>query len=848
MFDKIRNLVGGAAGSSNPVTSTLWTTPWAWRREDGVYKGYNGHVWVYRALPLDPIEWEDDQRRLALGRQLHDLLVELGETSKALSGQRILSRNREIHIVSVAWQDVPTPPEGTPEKLAGYFDDAFSEYLVPRKAVMIGVRLRPKASAARTQETGLQGLLEYGQQLFAQATSDQGPEFKAFEEDLANVSTILSRHGCRVPDKTERGQLESWYNLGRGPDAVVYERKEWLEIDDADTIEVAAVMDFEQPLLDAPHSQWIYEAETHGDGPHVVSVRAELEPPEVTRSRSRTSQRRINALLEEEAKTGDLEHGEYSRVGELAKGVEEHFTNSREALLTNASLLMARRQSNADETYIDYLRGRFGIQMKPLEHRQLDALDETLPCSSKRVNPFLQDLNLAMLAYAGVHGFSELGDSKGVLAGLVHPDFTPCYVDPLGAPAANQPPGMGVLGQPGAGKTYFLQSLALQSSLAGLPVILVNPKGFDTLAPFAEAADGQVIHMTQVEERGGAFDPFRFAPPEIAAEIATQYITDVMGDDFDATERRKLMAAMKRGARVAAASDEPTCVMQALQHLEPEYSHVRTAVKEMVEGSSLFGLGIGTKPQPPLRGSKQLTLIEFDRDLDLPEGGVTAQTTITQRIALNAVRLTTRAALWMLAGQTGGVLIVDEAWTFLSQPEALADLQRIGRLGRSLNILPIFATQRIADVVGEGRDLESFISRWFVMQTTEEREAKTGLEIIGLEPTKARIEWLADCGPRPARDGRPPRWAAALHKDLDNRHAVVSIGPTPRWAHNAFTTNPEERRKLREAEQEQQNTQQQQNTGPPPEAPHDAQRPGRARSGSQGPAAGDATGWVEPEQ
>jgi hypothetical protein len=144
----------------------------------------------------------------------------------------------------------------------------------------------------------------------------------------------------------------------------------------------------------------------------------------------------------------------------------------------------------------------------------------------------------------------------------------------------------------------------------------------------------------------------------------------------------------------------------------------------------------------------------------------------------------------ILVGSGGGVMVVDEAWTFLSSSEGLAALQQIGREGRSLNLLPIFATQRVDDLLRDGVDMEGYMSRVMVMKLTDDREARAALKLCGLEQTPDRIAWLRNAGPR---NGRP---AMGLHRDLQKRHSAVLVGPVPPAAHQAFTTNPSERREL----------------------------------------------------
>lgn len=233
--------------------------------------------------------------------------------------------------------------------------------------------------------------------------------------------------------------------------------------------------------------------------------------------------------------------------------------------------------------------------------------------------------------------------------------------------------------------------------------------------------------------------------------------------------------------------------MDALAYVDdPE---VRRMVNEQITASATFSLGIGTVPKERYQTNRGLTLIEFDRKLDFPEKGKSPTTySRAERISLSIMRLVTRAAMEILVSSGGGVLVVDEAWTFLSSNEGLAALQQIGREGRSLNLLPIFATQRIADLLREGVDMESYISRVMVMKLTDEREAVAALTMCGLEPTPERIAFLRNAQAQRATETSPMRPAIGIHRDLRDRHAAVFIGPVPANAHEAFTTNPEERK------------------------------------------------------
>ncbi|MFD0856009.1 hypothetical protein ACFQ07_27465, partial [Actinomadura adrarensis] len=471
------------------------------------------------------------------------LLGDLGATSRQpIGGLATLSNNRVVHLISITWEDLVTPPPENSAELRGYQAGAFG-FLAPRRALFVGVQLRSslldKAVKRRRAPGGVPAMLRSVTDLIKESVAEDVPDLTDYQRDIEHVSAIFGRAEARVPDRQELDQLESWYNLGRGPDAVIEELPTRLAVNGVGEVELAAVMRFDQPIMPSPHAQWALDAISHpGDAPHVISIRAELEPANLTRARARRAQRRIMSNMEEERRTQDLEKVELSETFQQAKEVEDYLAGSDQPMLANCSFLMAREISDATETYLEFLRQYYGIQMKALEHRQIQALEETLPCSSVRVNPFLQDVNVPMVSLAGLQSFSDLGDDAGVFGGLVDPDGTPFFVDPRSAPRMNLPPVFGIFGDPGSGKTFFAQSVATQSTLNGLPVIFVNPKGGDSLYGMVNyvrdlGVPAERVTMSALEETPGAFDPFRYAPPTIAAEIANVHILAALDDAKD---------------------------------------------------------------------------------------------------------------------------------------------------------------------------------------------------------------------------------------------------------------------------------------------------------------------------
>ncbi|HEY8482406.1 MAG TPA: hypothetical protein VIL71_21480, partial [Spirillospora sp.] len=343
----------------------MWTTPYAWRTADGVYVGHNGEVWMYRTVRLSPMKWEDPAEQLSMAAPLARLLGDLGRTSRQpVGGISTLSNNRNVHLVSITWDDLVTPPKENSEALRQYQAGAFG-FLAPKRVLFVGVQLRSSLmdKAYRTGKASGGGLSTFKAltELVKDSMAEDVPDLSTYEKDMEQIKTIFDRADAQIPTRQELDQLESWYNLGRGPDAVIEELPTRLVVNGIGELEMAAVMRFDQPVLPSPESQWALEAISHpGDAPHVISIRAELEPPNLTRARARRAQRRIMANMEEERKTQDLEKVELSQTFQQAKEVEDYLAQSNQPMLANCSFIMAREVTDAAETYMEYLSQYYG--------------------------------------------------------------------------------------------------------------------------------------------------------------------------------------------------------------------------------------------------------------------------------------------------------------------------------------------------------------------------------------------------------------------------------------------------------------------------------------------------------
>lgn len=771
------------------------TTPVAQRTRDGVFFGHGGEAWLYRVLPQDALQWEDAEVRQGVTRRMATLFTELGMQShlpppgiRAIRNQQ--SGLREFHLLSLVADVLPVPPKENPDALRRYQETLFAESraVCASKLTVFGVRLR------RSGISRVRGLRAHMNELATTAIGHD-VDLASYAADSALIGGILRKAGGVVPGEEEARRMEFWWNGGRradslltvGPDGRTISCAAWPE-----GLQFQAIIGFENAQMDPAAGLWLNDVFSANEGCVCVSVRGEVYPAGGVNALFRKTRRKARTAMEENAATGDVDRGEDAQLAAAAADLEDYYRESAEPVLRNCSTIFARLATEATHTYADLLNSRWGLEVKTFELRQAQALQETLPCGpsrSRREKPFSHDVSIGTLAASGITSFSAVGDDEGVWIGTALSDCTPIWVDPGGASKANTPPAMLVVGESGSGKTFLLQLLATQAAEAGFPVVFINPKPADSLSGFAHAVNGETVRMSSSEHNPGALDPFRFArTPQDAAAIASAHVKAVL--NLDQMDELHLDSGMLR-----AAGEGARCVGDALAHpMVPE--EVRASVRMLCEGQPLFAQGVSWTERSRMGliagdaedGGGRLTLVEFDRQLSLPQTMDRAAHSREETMGMAAVQLVCTAALESMFAAGGGVLIVDEAHVLMGSSEVARRITRLGREGRSQRILPVLATQLLADVVEGESNMVSHLSRVCVLKMRDPREAHAALRLLKLEPTEERLAWLASAGPV-----RGERGSLGLFRDLQDRVSGFTVGPIPKSTEMLFSTNPLDR-------------------------------------------------------
>ncbi len=150
--------------------------------------------------------------------------------------------------------------------------------------------------------------------------------------------------------------------------------------------------------------------------------------------------------------------------------------------------------------------------------------------------------------------------------------------------------------------------------------------------------------------------------------------------------------------------------------------------------------------------------------LALPDPGASRETyTRAERVSVATLSLVAAQALRLVSSnrKRHKIVLLDEAWFFLSSAQGRALLNRVIRLGRAFNATVLVATQRIEDL----GPLSELFGVYCLFGQETEREARVGLAQIGLDPAEPGL----------AARMTAYRQGLCLMRDLDGRVGEVKF-------------------------------------------------------------------------
>ena len=816
-----------------------WPTTMRSRLTDGRMVGTDNSVWVYREVPLSPVvDAASPHDGLAAAEPLMKALEELAGMSAGAVARRSVAKSsyREFHLLLVNVPQVYQPPRNHP--IEGYLRKSFGRIPVDKRVLLLGVKLQANVGG----EGGLKDMIDS----VVETLTSGGIPLSDFDKDFKKVDVSLNRAGLYTASADAIHTANAWWNQGRNPDtpllvhddhlhffstvdavrmankAGVENCREWEEqgIPGQSAVTFACVEDLDLPFIDATDANATWVSDLLDADALAVSIRGQIEPAKITRSELRRQKKRYIDDINERAQNNKMQRAEQDEMLSRLGSVENYYATGGTPTLAGCSIVTALDGQIEDLSQV--LWQHSPVRLASMLFRQPGAMAEMMLCSNVRSNPNLHDLPSQSVAYSGLPSLSFVGDrgrdgqGEGAQLGFTQRDRQPAFLSPTAASALDSLPICLVAGSTGSGKTVLMLNLADQYSRMGNPCILVDPKTGSDHSAVVLAAGGQVASLDDLAQADGVFDPIRFsATKEVGVELAASMLMSInpwgtMKDNMEVPLQHALSHGVSRGA---------VCIGQALRIAEAELEglpeNMIKLVFDLANSSPMFRACVGVDPNAQgLRAAKGITLIKVgNAHLDLPEPGVQAAS-ISQRIAMALVRMMVFGSAMALTGRQG-VVMLDEAWVFLGAGST--EVQRLGRLARSQEVLPMLFTQRVSDAI-EAK-LEGFISRGLILPIEDRAEALAACQLFKLEPTADRMaritakgtmsatsensvapNWDSMRALRDPKTNRVLRGSIAIYADIHGRAIPVEIALSPDFLSLA-STNPEDIKRRLAAQQ-----------------------------------------------
>ena len=795
----------------------------------GRWPGIDNSLWLWRAVPMSSVtDASSPSEMLGVGEPLAIAYEELAKmSSRGSSRRQVKATYRQTHALLL---NIPTAYDAPPASpIRDYLNRNYGDRVVLQRILLFGVKLKDSVGSGGFRQAIESAVetLQYG-----------GAPLSDYDKDVDAVSAALARAGVREPTMQELHLADSWWNRGRAPGIPVLPHAEhmhyfatipaarramavdpndcanWPEQEAEHAITFATVANFDLRYTDATAQMARWVTPLLDSGARVISIRALVEPSTVTRNELRGQQARYRRDLEELAEQGKMDRAELQqRERELGDVESAYAQGSAPATLVDTSVLVGFDGVIDDVSKVEPP----GLTLSTMVNRQAAAWHEAMACSAVRANAYPHDLPSSTIAYSALPSLSEVGDPVGALVGMTERDRQPVYFSPRAASEGDASPLTAVFGASGSGKTQLLQFLADQFHRMGIPQLIVNPKPGDSLRDALEPAGARVGTLDSFLTSDGILDPIRlFDDPQMGVSKAVSMIATV--NPFGATASQYMTAiaygidwGVKNGARATGQA-----LQMAVENgiIPREYA---APVMQYAQVYPMFRATFGMNPDAEvLKLSSGMTLVEVGQSsFELPSPSWTRDISEHQdptvRNSMNIIRMLIWGGMNALRHRGGAAIHFDESWVM--EMGAAGDLDQVGRLARSWDVLPILYTQKPS--LQRRIGLKGYLSRALIGHLKDDAEVDAVLDMFNQrENTEMRrrlqqprflsggsgVNWdslqhLTEPGP----DGKTQvvRGSVFYHVDMKNRIAPVEVTLAEEFL-RLSSTNPDDVRRRRE--------------------------------------------------
>ena len=746
---------------------------------NGMCPGSDGSMWLYRVVPQSNIvDAKSVDAGVNSGHPLQAMFEELANLPSTRLPNRRLGKGqyREVHVHAVNIPTLFRAQRGTATE--EYLNRNFSNSTIIRRQVMFGIKMRPRTG------NGAKGSMI---ESITETLFHGGSVLSDFDADYAELNSAFERCGFTVPTNDELALANGWWNHGQdaatplmphaehlhffrkpaaiqearrhgidqltqeyierhgampqGRDALigVLEKFEndalnscdsWPRIQNEFRVTFASVRDTHFGYLDITDPAALWAPQLFAAGARVISIRGLVEPARITAKELGSGKKAYNADLAEAAAKNKESGSEIEEKASELRVLENLYASGKApATLMNASILIGFDGAVDDVSKL----APYGITLSSMVNRQNGALHETMICSSIKANPNQHDLPVTVVAFSGIQSLTQVGDKDGALLGFTEQDKQPAYLSPDAASGEDQEPLMLCAAATGAGKSLALLWMSYQFSMLGRPVVIIDPKQNSDHSAVVLAAGGRVASLDDLVQSDGILDPLRYhTDPQKGIQAAAAMISNVnpWGSSLARQENETdiinaiTYGVMERGAKATG---------QALTYAVEDgviSATVTNPVFKVANSYPMFRATFGINPSaPPLSVADGITLFMVgSAQFDLPKASDQlnmSQASQLMRVSVNVIYQMVMGSTVALNGR-GGVLQIDESWVVeKAAPDAL---DQIGRLSRSMNVLPVLYTQKPSGPLNAG--LTGYFSRGLIGHISDKDEAEAGLNLF----------------------------------------------------------------------------------------------------------------------
>jgi hypothetical protein len=464
----------------------------------------------------------------------------------------------------------------------------------------------------------------------------------------------------------------------------------------------------------------------------------------------------------------------------LAREYEQVLQSGARPPMLYASISLAVGADSREEldARVEALRGHYGdVELyRPRGLQERLFFDHLPRADGGRVRDYVQQLTAEQLAAMVPTATTRVGDPGGIYLGQTTTGARrPVSYDVTAPSRESRASAVLLAGTLGSGKTLAAQLIAYHALCRGSLVVDFDPKpdhGWTNLPAVQDRVDA--LELTGSPGQQGCLDPLAIGLDELREELAVSYLLELVRDP-PASWEHAIARAVRDSVRDGTRSTRGA--LHRLRALATPAAVEAADALDVVAEIGLARLGFADATVQPARATAQLTTIRTP-GLTLPEPGVARETyTRAERISVATLSLVAALALRLVSVDRSRhkVVLLDEAWFLLASAQGRAMVNRLVRLARAYNATVLLVTQRVDDVHG----ISDLVGTWLLFGQDSDSEATRALELVGVQPTPARVARL-----REARAGR------CVMRDLQGRAAEVQVHcPDPELL-AAFDTTP----------------------------------------------------------